>query len=120
MIETSGPVIVAGGLPVRPSRCRRSVAGTRSLLVSLIASTALMASPLAAAPSQGDAISAPETMIFDGLVVRPLGLVATVVGAAAWVVTLPFSLLGRNAMDAGKVMVVEPAAFTFARPLGDL
>ncbi len=120
MIETSGTVIVAGGLPVRPSRYRRSVAGTRSLLVTLVASAALMASPLAAAAGQGEVIPAPETMIFDGLVVRPLGLVATVVGTAAWVVTLPFSLLGRNAMDAGKVMVVEPAAFTFTRPLGEL
>lgn len=120
MIETSGTVIVAGSQPARPSRCRRCVAGARSLLVTVVASAALMASPLVAAADQADAIPAPEAMIFDGLVVRPLALAATVVGTAAWVVTLPFSLLGRNAMDAGKVMIVEPAAFTFTRPLGEL
>lgn len=121
MIEPSGTVIVADGAPpVRPSRCRRSAAGTRSMLVTLVASMALMASPFAAAAGHLEGAASPESMIIDGLLVRPLGLAATVVGAAAWVVTLPFSLLGHNAKEAGQVMVVDPAAFTFTRPLGDL
>ena len=57
-------------------------------------------------------------MIIDGLVVRPISLVATVVGAVAFVITLPFSALGGNVEEAGEKLVVRPAAFTFSRCLG--
>ncbi|MEE8398347.1 MAG: hypothetical protein V3S89_05025 [Desulfobacterales bacterium] len=59
-------------------------------------------------------------MIVDILLVRPLGLVATVAGTALFVASLPFSLMGRNVKAAAKKMVLEPAKFTFVRPLGDL
>ncbi len=57
-------------------------------------------------------------MIIDGLVVRPISLVATAVGAVAFVITLPFSALGGNVEEAGEKLVVRPAAFTFSRCLG--
>jgi hypothetical protein len=57
-------------------------------------------------------------MVFDALVVRPLGLVGTVVGAATWVVSLPFTLPSRSSERAAKQMVAKPAEFTFKRPLG--
>ena len=57
-------------------------------------------------------------MIIDGLVVRPISLVVTVVGAVAFVITLPFSALGGNVDEAGEKLVVRPAAFTFSRCLG--
>ncbi len=57
-------------------------------------------------------------MIIDGLVVRPISLVATVVGAVAFVITLPFSVLGGNVDEAGEKLVVRPAAYTFFRCLG--
>lgn len=57
-------------------------------------------------------------MVFDGLIVRPITLVATAVGTVLWVATLPFSLLGGNAGDAGETLVLEPAAATFLRCLG--
>ncbi len=57
-------------------------------------------------------------MIIDGLVVRPISLVATVVGAVAFVIMLPFSALGGNVDEAGKKLVVRPAAYTFSRCLG--
>ncbi len=57
-------------------------------------------------------------MIIDGLVVRPISLVATVVGAVAFVITLPFSALGGNVDEAGEKLVVRPAAYTFFRCLG--
>ncbi|MBE9537086.1 MAG: hypothetical protein IMF07_07885 [Proteobacteria bacterium] len=58
-------------------------------------------------------------MTVDILLARPLGIVATVVGSAVFLVSLPFSALGGNAKEAGKVLVVEPFSFTFTRPLGD-
>jgi len=60
-----------------------------------------------------------EKMVADAIVVRPLGLVATIFGIGFFIVSLPFSALGGNAGEAGKKLVVAPAKFTFARPLGE-
>jgi hypothetical protein len=57
-------------------------------------------------------------MIFDFLLVRPVGLVATAVGSVFYVISLPFSLMGRNAGEASQALVKDPAAYTFTRPLG--
>ena len=61
-----------------------------------------------------------ESMIFDGLVYRPLSLVGTLMGTGIFLVTLPFSLIGGNADVAGQVLVVDPANSTFNRCLGCL
>ena len=60
-----------------------------------------------------------EKMIFDFILVRPLGIVATILGTAMFVVSLPFSAAGGNSKEAYQKMVVEPASYTFKRPLGD-
>ncbi len=65
-------------------------------------------------------VPAALAMIGDALVVRPLGIAATLVGLAAFIVSLPFSALGGNVGDAAQTLVVEPAEYTFSRPLGDL
>ncbi len=71
-------------------------------------------------PAWAGAEREPEAtgMIIDGLVVRPISLAATVVGAVAFVITLPFSALGGNVDEAGEKLVVRPAAYTFSRCLG--
>ena len=58
-------------------------------------------------------------MTADLILARPLGIVATVLGCAVFVVSLPFSLLGGNTKQAGQKLVKEPASFTFVRPLGE-
>ena len=58
-------------------------------------------------------------MLFDLCVVRPVGLVATAVGAVAFVLSWPFSALGDNTDVASQKLVKEPAAYTFKRPLGE-
>ena len=73
-------------------------------------------------PSTSYALSAGErptalNMVGDA-VARPLMLVATVAGTALFAVTLPFSLLGGNAGEAGEVLVIEPFKMTFLRCLG--
>ena len=60
------------------------------------------------------------TMLADAFMVRPFMLVGTILGTATFIVTLPFSLLGGNVGEAGRALVVEPAAYTFVRPLGEL
>jgi hypothetical protein len=53
------------------------------------------------------------------VLVRPLGIVATVGGTVLAIVALPFSLLGGNTQEVFQYLVVKPAKFTFVRPLGD-
>ena len=58
-------------------------------------------------------------MAFDLALVRPLGLAATVLGAGLFVVQLPLSLIqGKPPSDPARKLIVEPAKFTFQRPLG--
>lgn len=59
-------------------------------------------------------------MLADTVLVRVPMFVATVVGVVTFVVTLPLSALGGNVDEAGRTLVLEPAEYTFVRPLGDL
>jgi hypothetical protein len=92
-------------------------------LVFLIATILLLtwaASPVLAKEKQsitGEDRNA-VSMMFDLVLLRPLGLAATVVGTAFFVVSLPFSILGGNTGEAAKKLMVEPAKYTFTRPLG--
>lgn len=49
-----------------------------------------------------------ETMVVDTVVGKPLQLVNAVAGTAAYLVSLPFSLLGGNADQAQQKLFVEP------------
>ncbi len=57
-------------------------------------------------------------MTGDLIIARPLLLVMTAVGTVTYVVSLPFTLLGGNAKQAGNTLVVGPAMATFVRCLG--
>ncbi|CAI8746009.1 hypothetical protein [Methylococcus capsulatus] len=58
------------------------------------------------------------------LVMRPVGLVATIVGTTLFLATSPFTGIASAAephdafRKAGDALVVGPAAFTFSRPFG--
>ncbi|HEY9035762.1 MAG TPA: hypothetical protein VIM96_03530 [Pseudomonadales bacterium] len=90
---------------------------TRIALQALALSLALVMP----AVSYADAVDETPTMfamVGDVLVVRPIMLAVTVVGAAAFVVALPFSAAGGNVKETGEVLVVGPAMTTFVRPVG--
>jgi hypothetical protein len=95
----------------------------QSLIFFLLAAVLLItwaASPVLAKEKQsitGEDRNA-VSMMFDLVLLRPLGLAATVVGTAFFVVSLPFSILGGNTGEAAKKLMVEPAKYTFTRPLG--
>ena len=57
-------------------------------------------------------------MAVDLVAIRPLGIVATVVGFGVFIISSPFSLLGGNVGEAWENLMVDPATFTFVRPLG--
>jgi len=77
-------------------------------------------SALAQGELQLDNKAPAESMVADFCVMRPLGIGATVVGTAFFIVSLPFSALGRNTGTAWNKMVADPFLFTFARPLGEV
>lgn len=58
------------------------------------------------------------SMIGDLLIARPLLIAATVIGAGAFVVSLPFTAAGGNVGEAGRALVVEPGKAAFVRCLG--
>ncbi|MBW2329221.1 MAG: hypothetical protein JRF04_06330 [Deltaproteobacteria bacterium] len=95
-----------------------------TLVVALSISTTLLSGSVVAAGCNADYLQGdkpiPGVMLLDAVVVRPLTLVASVAGAALWVVTLPFTLLGGNTDEAGDVLVRDPLCYTFKRPLGYL
>ena len=57
-------------------------------------------------------------IVVDAAIARPLGIVGTALGAAVWVVTLPFTLPTGTVGEAGQSLVVDPAVTTFYRCLG--
>jgi len=100
------------------SRMLSGIALTMAML--LLCATSLvhaMDDPYTA--KRGDDVSA-EAIIVDGLVLRPAGVLATIVGSMAFVVTLPFSIPTRSVDKAAQKLVVDPARYTFVRPLGQV
>ena len=93
----------------------KPVHGLAARLVLCAAVTGLVAMPAQA--EREDEPSA-EAMVADVLIARPLGIVATTLGAAAFVVSLPFSAAGGNVAQAADTLVVGPARETFVRCLG--
>jgi hypothetical protein len=71
----------------------------------------------------GDAVLETEhpsygAVMLDTFIARPIGVVATVLGAAIWVVTSPLTAVTGTIGEAGKTLVLEPFATTFVRCLG--
>lgn len=60
-----------------------------------------------------------ESIVFDVLLVRPLGVAATAVGTVIFVAGLPFTVPTMSVGTAAKKLVAEPFVFTFGRPVGD-
>ena len=68
----------------------------------------------------GEVVENPSAMAMTGdlLIVRPVMFTVTVVGAAMWLVSLPFTAAGGNVKQSGETLVVTPAKHTFWRCLG--
>ncbi|MDP2046439.1 MAG: hypothetical protein Q8L00_09535 [Deltaproteobacteria bacterium] len=58
------------------------------------------------------------TMAFDGVIGRPLGLATTIIGTAAFLVTLPVTIPSESTSEAAWGLVGRPGGWTFVRPLG--
>ena len=98
------------------------MSGWKKQSLAFLVSTALilsvMAPPAMAVDRSDEHGDRAGAMIFDLVLVRPLGLAATMIGEALFVVSLPFTALTGDVKEAAQKLVVDPAEFTFARPLG--
>jgi hypothetical protein len=61
----------------------------------------------------------PAAVVADAVVVRPIGVVVTVVSSAFFVVALPFAAVARRVPETAEALVARPARTMFCRPLGD-
>jgi hypothetical protein len=77
-----------------------------------------MATPLSWAQGSVDEDPNAFAMTGDLLVARPIGIVMTAVGAAAFVVSLPFTALAGSVSESAEKLVLGPAETTFMRCLG--
>lgn len=80
---------------------------------------ALAAAP-AGAVTMEEAEPSSTAIVFDVLITRPLGLAAAALGAAVFVVALPFSIPTRSVGLAADKLVSDPLRFTFKRPVGEI
>ncbi len=76
-----------------------------------------LAVPPASAESVDDTPD-PFAMVGDLVVARPIGLVMTAAGAAAFIVSLPFTAMAGHVSEAAETLVIGPAETTFVRCLG--
>ena len=74
---------------------------------------------VAQANEQGTESGDDVAIVFDLLILRPVGLVATVAGVVIFVGSLPISLPTWSVPKAFRALVARPAAYTFARTLGE-
>lgn len=90
----------------------------RTRILTAAAISISLAVPATGFAQEVDEQPSPLAMAGDALIARPLGIAITAVGTVIYVATLPFSLAGGNAADAGRALVLYPAEATFVRCLG--
>lgn len=87
------------------------------VMVAVVIWTTTGSLALAQEPTLQEEASA-EGIIIDFVLLRPLGVAATVVGTGFFFASLPFSVITGSTGVAFRKLMAEPAYFTFARPLG--
>ncbi len=88
----------------------------KMIIVALIVVT-LISSSVPALANDGAYVAG--AMVVDVFIGRPMGIVATVLGTAVFIVALPFAALSGSVEPVARTLVADPFKFTFARPVGD-
>ncbi len=61
----------------------------------------------------------PASILVDAVVVRPVGVVVTLVSAVVFVVALPFAAAANRVPETAENLIAKPARVMFCRPLGN-
>jgi hypothetical protein len=59
-----------------------------------------------------------DATLFDVLILRPMGIVSCVLGAATTLVAFPFAFTTGAGSEVGDKLITEPVEWTFQRPIG--
>ncbi|MBX6420870.1 MAG: hypothetical protein QJR02_09680 [Sinobacteraceae bacterium] len=78
---------------------------------------AAVAQPMA--NDEYDTTPSATAMAADLVVLRPLSLAGTVLGTVVFIAGLPFEAISGDVSGPARRLVLEPAEFTFTRPLGE-
>jgi len=87
--------------------------------LSLAVFLAISAPNMALASESGNETGDDVSIILDLLILRPVGLVATVGGVVIFIGSLPISLPTWSIGKAFNALVARPATYTFWRTLGE-
>lgn len=74
----------------------------------------------AAFANENSSSADPAAIVVDFVLVRPVCLVATALGSAFFVLSLPIASISKSVPQTADALVVRPAQATFTRPLGDM
>ncbi|MDE2149828.1 MAG: hypothetical protein KGJ55_08360 [Gammaproteobacteria bacterium] len=100
--------------------CRLLRSGALAILFGFCAAAGAQSYDTTQSPQPASAPSA-GAMAFDLVVVRPLGIAATAIGTVLFIVNLPLTPFEKDApAQPFHRLVVEPARYTFNRPLGEI
>ncbi|ULQ45217.1 hypothetical protein JN531_008760 [Flagellatimonas centrodinii] len=90
------------------------------LMTALVGFGLMLSAHAATAQGSGALDDSPSAaaMVADLVVVRPLSLVATVLGTGFFVVQLPLAAIQLDVETPARKLVLEPARYTFVRELG--
>jgi len=92
-------------------------------LLSMTALPVLAQEPLPPDPTltgRFTAEPAGEFIIFDALILRPMGLAAMAIGAGTAAVAYPWSRPSHSQYRVKKELLQKPYWYTFCRPIGDI
>ena len=89
------------------------------MILSLVAFLALSFSSITFAQGKEEN-PPPQEIVADLLWLRPFGLIQTVLGSAAFVISFPVTKALKKTPEAEDFLMKEPTDFTFQRPLGAL
>lgn len=67
---------------------------------------------------EADRVPSASEVFIDAALIRPLGVVTLVSGAAVWLVSLPFTLPSGSVGKATDALLTKPYKHTFKRPVG--
>ncbi len=88
-------------------------------MTKIIAYTVMIIMILSSAAAFAEDTHKEEETIADVVIVRPVGFVTLTIGAAFFIVSLPFGIVSGSTDKAAKALVADPFNYTFTRPLGD-
>lgn len=96
----------------------RDMLPDRKWLAAAMLFLTLFFSPRAALSMEVKEEPTGSQIAIDIVLLRPLGLTATVLGSAVFIVGLPFTIPTGSVGLSAQKLIVEPFKFTFTRPIG--